>query len=212
MYLSRLNLNTDSRTTRELRINPYLLHQAVFRAFPDAINGGAGRVLYRMDINRQGKMGLLVQSEKAPNWTTAEILSSCLSEPAEFKNYAPSFYPGQQLNYLLRANPTVKKAKPEQPDITRRQGLLREEDQLKWFTRKAENGGFSIVSCQTIPEGIVQDERGKKESGKLRHYGVRFEGVLSVADPAAFEVTLQNGIGAAKGFGFGLLSIAPVKD
>ena len=43
---------------------------------------------------------------------------------------------------------------------------------------------------------------------KMAHLAVRFEGVLQVVDPVAFQQTLRRGIGSAKGFGFGLLSIA----
>ena len=42
----------------------------------------------------------------------------------------------------------------------------------------------------------------------MTHQAVRFEGVLQVVDPVAFQQTLRCGIGSAKGFGFGLLSLA----
>ena len=35
-----------------------------------------------------------------------------------------------------------------------------------------------------------------------------FEGVLRVADPAALASAVENGLGSAKGYGFGLLSLA----
>jgi hypothetical protein len=35
--------------------------------------------------------------------------------------------------------------------------------------------------------------------------------MLKVVNPDIFTTALNNGIGSAKGFGFGLLSIAPVK-
>ena len=39
-----------------------------------------------------------------------------------------------------------------------------------------------------------------------------FDGVLEVNDPDIFIKSIESGIGSAKGFGFGLLSIAPVKE
>lgn len=39
-------------------------------------------------------------------------------------------------------------------------------------------------------------------------FSVRFDGILTVTDQALFRTTLEKGIGSAKGFGFGLLSIA----
>ena len=210
MYLSRLRLDPLRRCTRELRLNPYLLHQAVFRAFPDAVEGGAGRVLYRLEVNRQGGTSLLVRSEKDPKWHKANMLEDCLLEPVQFQPFSPRFQAGQNLHFRLRANPTVKKS-VEGRKNGYRLGLLREQEQIAWLQEKAKKGGFALLSCQAIPEGIVHDEGGRQD-GKLSHYAVRFEGVLRIAEPTLFLETLWRGIGSAKGFGFGLLSIAPARS
>jgi len=47
--------------------------------------------------------------------------------------------------------------------------------------------------------------RGRK-TGKIQ--AVRFSGLLRVSDPAAFDRILQQGIGPAKSFGCGMMSIA----
>jgi len=38
---------------------------------------------------------------------------------------------------------------------------------------------------------------------------VRYEGLLQVTDPHLLVEAVRAGIGSAKGFGFGLLSLAP---
>jgi len=38
---------------------------------------------------------------------------------------------------------------------------------------------------------------------------VTFDGILRVTDPELFTQTLAQGVGTAKGLGFGLLSLAP---
>jgi CRISPR system Cascade subunit CasE len=110
----------------------------------------------------------------------------------------------------LRANPTIKK-QAENKKNGYRLGLLREEDQINWLGNKAAKGGFILISCQANPEGIIHEAQNKNED-KLSHYAVRFEGVLQISDPDIFLGTISNGIGSAKGFGFGLLSIAPIKE
>jgi hypothetical protein len=50
MYLSRLKLKTELRATRELRINPYLLHQGIYRAFPDRDDGSIAWTLIKRGI------------------------------------------------------------------------------------------------------------------------------------------------------------------
>jgi CRISPR system Cascade subunit CasE len=210
MYLSRLKLDPFKHTTGELRLNPYLLHQAVFRAFPDKCDGGPGRVLYRLDIDRQSNTSLLVQSDREPDWDKANMLKDCLLEAAECRSFSPRCQTGQNLYFRLRVNPAVKK-QAEGKKNGYRLGLLREEDQLAWLQKKALEGGFALLNCQIMPEGIVHDEKGRID-GKLRHYAVRIEGVLKVVDPELFVKAVQSGIGPAKGFGFGLLSIASVRS
>jgi CRISPR system Cascade subunit CasE len=190
-------------------INSYQLHQAIYHAFP---KDGAGRVLYRIDENqRLGTISLLVQSEKEPDWQKAEYLTLCLIDKAEFHAFTPDLKSGRTLFFRLRANPSVKKQE-EGKKNGYREGLIKEEDQLAWLNRKAESGGFSIISCHIIPEGIAHDDRSGAANDKLRHFAVCFEGVLKVTDEPIFIETVKNGIGSAKGFGFGLLSLAPLKD
>ena len=86
----------------------------------------------------------------------------------------------------------------------------------------AESGGFRIPGrwqegaggrhpnfrVDVVPEGAVWCGKAGHRDG--RFVAVRFEGVLEVTDPTAFCKTVENGIGSGKGFGFGLLSVAPL--
>ncbi|GFO83041.1 MAG: hypothetical protein A49_26680 [Methyloceanibacter sp.] len=47
--------------------------------------------------------------------------------------------------------------------------------------------------------------------GRQRLTAVRFDGVLLVTDPSKLCEAVRLGIGAQKAFGFGLLSLAPVR-
>lgn len=206
MYLSKLTLNTKLLAARQILISSYTLHQAIFRAFPDASDGGPGRVLYRLDEDgTSGTVYLLVQSEKEPHWERAEVLGNCLTEPPKCKTFHPMVGRGQILYFRLRANPTVKKE-------GKRLGLLREEAQLAWLKRKAEAFGFSLISCTVVPEGLLKSRKGNSdgEKAEMRFLSVRFEGLLRVEEPEAFLKSLESGIGSGKGMGFGLLSVARV--
>jgi CRISPR system Cascade subunit CasE len=211
MHLSRIIMDFTSPETRRLLLSPYRLHQAVFRAFPDISEGGPGRVLYRLDddksSNGEGPC-LLVQSEKEPVWTKAELLSGCAISCAS-KQFNPVFLAGEVLIFRLRANPTTKKLINNRPA---RQGILRESEQFEWLKRKGAAGGFSILDCRIRPEGMVKDEK-QQASKKLEInlFSVRFEGKLEIIDPELFLTAVESGIGSAKGFGFGLLSVAPVR-
>ena len=93
-----------------------------------------------------------------------------------------------------------------------RQGLMKDEKQREWLKRKMKNSGADLLECLAMPArrtGQLQEQRGGKH--KVTHYALLFEGILRVVDPDLLQATIQSGIGPAKGFGFGLLSLASLK-
>lgn len=224
MFLSKLVLNSKNPCVRRDIGSPYDMHKTILRVgFSDTSKDDLGRVLFRVDKDPAGKLPpiVLVQSELEPAWET--LPENYTATTPEWKTYDPQFQIGQKLRFRLRANPTKRVAAKNErlgsTDEGKRIGLLTEPDQLKWFLGKAEQGGFRVLrhnephddpknpvfNIQTVPEGRVWN-------GKFGYGGwflsVRFEGVLLVTDPTAFRTLIGAGIGSAKGYGFGLLSVA----
>ena len=97
---------------------------------------------------------------------------------------------------------------------------MREDDQVAWLLHKGDQGGYRIpgaweepdgrkvpnLRVEVIPEGWVRCGKDGYTDG--RFYAVRYEGLLEVSDSECFLKTVSDGIGSAKGFGFGLLSLA----
>ena len=209
MYLSRLILDPWSPQVMSEMGDPYQMHRTLMKAFPGAEEGGPGRVLFRVDVDRRTDVPtVLVQSEKEPDWTFLLERRYLLDVPGNpaWRAYSPVLRAGQRLRFLLRANPTIRRVF-EAGKPGKRIGLVREEDQMAWLKRKAEAGGFSLDAVRVIPRG---KRRSNRNGASGTHICVDFQGVLTVTEPAKFLETLRSGIGAAKGYGFGLLSIAPV--
>jgi len=210
MYLSRLRLNHRSRQVVVDTGNSYELHRTIMRAFPDVSEGGPGRVLYRLDLSREsGDVVLLVQSEKEPDWSCLQQREDYLLRGPEVRgDYPPLFRAGQLLLFRLRANPTRR-----DNETGKRQGVLTEEKQREWLLRKGQKGGFQPLSVTVIDEGFKRDnvDRTETDRQRLNHLSVRFDGVLRVTDPQAFHRAIIAGVGSAKAFGFGLLSVAPFR-
>ncbi len=210
MFLSSLKLNLRSRKARRDMHDVYEMHRTLMTAFPDKDDGGAGLVLWRLDTDRRsGTSRVLVQSEKKPDWDKL-VAASPDYLPRDAAECGPSlqtkplpdvrFQRGQCLAFRLRANPTVKRN-------GKRHGLLTEEEQAAWLHRKAEALGFRIVSASITPERPV--ESGKETGRKMKFVSVLFQGQLVVSDPNIFlSKAVESGIGSAKAFGFGLLSIS----
>jgi CRISPR system Cascade subunit CasE len=78
----------------------------------------------------------------------------------------------------------------------------------EWLTRRAEPAGFRVVRLDTMQPGFVYANKTRDPGGGQRLRSVRYEGVLEVTDSAQFGKAVVRGIGSAKAFGFGLLSLA----
>ena len=206
MYLSKLVLDPNSRRVRTEIGRPYELHRTLMRAFPSA-EEGPGRVLFRLEANRESdSLMLLVQSDKSPDWRPLEEPGNFLLEPSQSKLFSPVFHTDQTCRFRLRANPTVKRQ-------GKRFGIVKEADQLVWLQRKGTAGGFEPFSVIASTERNMTDKMTDRV-GMPHHltlYAVRFEGLLTVKDPVLLGQTLAQGVGSGKGFGFGLLSLAPVE-
>jgi CRISPR system Cascade subunit CasE len=226
MYLSRLLLNPRNAQVRKETALPYELHRTLLNAFPlgkvdvkrndyDAVG-----MLFRLDEDpRQGLLTVLVQSKAAPDWGFLLEKSDSRGQPYLLPlalvpdnkpnpaithfNLAEKLIAGQTLSFRLRANPTVKKDRPGEKQ-GRRVGITDESKQLEWLQRKAEQGGFRVLQVYTHKDDRLQDE-----PHKLEFFAVQFDGILRVTDPLRLSDTVASGIGSAKGFGFGLLSLAP---
>ena len=206
MYLSKLELNPRSRRARQEVAHPYQMHRTVMSLFPDFKAGYRDRVLFRIDAYpRPGQINLLIQSEIKPHF--ADLIRGtdyCESEPL-WKELTPAVNAGQQRYFRLRANPTIKSG-------GKRIGIIDEDRQEQWLNRKADLGGFRVDSLSTLGEGMRKEvKRSPEVSIEISLLSVLFEGVLEVVEPKRFLETLSAGIGAGKGLGFGLLSIAPHK-
>lgn len=134
-------------------------------------------------------------------WQLIEIDESYLSQPSYF--------------FDLYANPTRSVKKPDgNGGFTkngRRLTLMDKPSQRDWLSRKGSNHGFQLA--ENIPLQIEKpvNHRFNRKGDKGLHIGVRFQGALHVTDREVFRKAFREGIGTAKGFGFGLLMIKPAQ-
>lgn len=226
MYLSKLALNPRSREARRDLAHPYELHRTLAHAFPTP-NGQDYRaihnVLFRIELAAQPSAypTVLVQSATPPAWDN--LPNDYLRQSIQCKPLAPVLTAGQVLGFRLVANPTKKVNRNGQ-----RQGKRvplfdtgSTDDELTpaqhWLRRKAELGGFEVLHVFSeafslyTGRGVTTVSHSTKQ--QLPLYGVRFDGLLRITDPQQLATTLFQGIGSAKAFGFGLLSLArPVSN
>ncbi|MET9002055.1 type I-E CRISPR-associated protein Cas6/Cse3/CasE [Amycolatopsis sp. NPDC004169] len=212
MFLSKLTINVHSRTFRRDYANVHDMHRTLMSVYPDVPADTPKRqahgVLWRLDSNR-GSYVQYVQSHTRPNWD--KLPDGHLNAPAEVRTLQPvldAITAGRKLAFRFVANPTKCDNKTRQ-----RIPLRQPADQIEWLIRQGQTHGFVIPATAAGPDIAITPTAAitgrKSEPSKITIEPVRFDGHLIVTDPAAFTDAFSNGIGRAKAYGCGLISLAP---
>jgi CRISPR system Cascade subunit CasE len=204
MYLTKLTLNLRSAHARRDVGDAYEMHRTLVRAFVSTPDAAPPRFLWRLEsTSKEGTSpAVLVQSQAQADWTILERQPNYLQQAVETKtvDLARLVQLDRPYRFRLLANPTVcRKGK--------RLALLNPEEQTTWMERQAANHGFDIQALKIRPHELLTSSSGGKAPICVQR--VCFDGLLSVGNKADFEKALLDGIGPAKAFGCGLLSVAP---
>ncbi|WP_284742295.1 type I-E CRISPR-associated protein Cas6/Cse3/CasE [Amycolatopsis sp. RTGN1] len=216
MFLSKLTINIRSRTFRRDYANVHDMHRTLMSVYPELPPSNEARrthgLLWRLDSHRGGFVQY-VQSHSKPEWS--KLPTGHLAAPAEVRPLQPvldAVSPGRKFAFRFTANPTKCDSK------TRKRFPLRQPtDQIDWLIRQGERHGFVVPSAAGgLPDLAVTPiaaATGRKDgSTKITVEPVRFDGHLIVTDREAFTAALADGIGRAKAYGCGLLSLAPARN
>ena len=175
--------------------------------------------LFRIDPQQGGSTVILVQSAMMPDWDYAFHNARHLLRCYDVREFSPAYAQGQTLCFRLDANPT-KRLRGESRnangekighDCVGKRVPVPAGKLEDWLTRRAECSGFRLREITSFQPAYVYVNRSAKRGSGQRLRSVRYEGRLQVADLKRFHETLIRGIGPAKAFGFGLLSVAPVR-
>lgn len=205
-WLARIEITTEAVFV-DGGIDSYGWHQRLWQCFP----GESERkrdFLTRIDtLEGCFRLWILSPSQPSrPKW--------CLPENFVIKEIAPSFLSHRCFAFDLLANPTQCLVQRNDQGERKRHGkrvpLTKPDDLRGWIDRKGEEGGFKVVHDKSLEIGPMVKSHFRKRDQAAYHGGVQFRGVLEVTDKKKFEETYHAGLGSAKGFGFGLLLLAPL--
>ncbi|AGP58261.1 type I-E CRISPR-associated protein Cas6/Cse3/CasE [Streptomyces rapamycinicus] len=239
MYLTRFRINTARSGARRLLGSPHAMHGAVNMAFPNpsARDGQGPRVLWRVDPQAAGRTDLLIVSPGRPDLTHLVEQAGWpgLEQPGwttfAYKEFLDRLAIGDTWGFRLTANPVHDIHKPGDPEgaRTKRTAHVTPRHQIGWLLKRQEQAGFEIVCTpperQLTQRGhehqvIVHNRmplqfRKRDAAGSSRHNvrftRVTFDGRLRITDADAFRRTLTHGLGKAKAYGCGLMTLAPAR-
>lgn len=219
IHLTKVLMDRRSSASRAALGDVHACHRAIMRAYPQGLEGGARsrlRVLWREESAIPPV--LLVQSSVAPD---AAVLGEALgASRVDVKRIderlRDAVRPGSEFAFRLVANVTRKIDTRSLADGARRHGrrvpLRRDDDRYRWLDRRIAMAGAAVVRVGGIPDVQIRGpvhRTGRRGGIPITFEGLDFRGRLVVEDAERFLRSLAEGIGPAKAYGFGLLSIAP---
>lgn len=227
-WLARLEVDAETVRAAGISEDVYTWHKLLWECYPDQPDASRD-FLTRID-QLEGAYRFWVLAKKKPvrpQW--------CPADGFGLKEISPSFLSHQYYAFDLRANP-VKSLVQRDSDgqallkangkrkSGKRVPLVKPDELRAWLDHKGEvrcrdqktgqniPGGFRILESEDTPLEIspMVESHFRKKKQSAYHGGVQFRGILEVTDRDKFIETYQSGIGSAKGFGFGLLLLAPI--
>ncbi|KAB1662635.1 type I-E CRISPR-associated protein Cas6/Cse3/CasE [Pseudoclavibacter chungangensis] len=226
MFFTRMALNGARRGAGRLLASPQLMHAAVLASFPPRPEGEAseGRVLWRVDVDGPHRWLYVLSPERPDLTAVVEQAGWPLAGTWETKPYdslLDRVRLGGEYRFALVANPVRdvrvgQRRSKRLPHVTVAQ-------QEQWLREKSVRAGFELlatdrevldaagaVRVDRVEELAVSERRDRvfrRGDGKVTLRTARFDGLLRVTDADAFRRVLCSGIGPAKGYGCGLLTV-----
>lgn len=220
LYFTRFQLNPQRRGTLRLLASPQRIHAAVLSTYPPDThtNPAETRILWRLDNPSKHEFNLFITGPARPSFEALQ--EQCgWSQQQTWKTapYAPfldKLNAGQRWVFRLTANPTRSTAGTRGTRGTRSPHVTPAQ-QLAWLVDRQHKHGFEIATHGEEPQVRISNrERAAftkgidQERSKVTFARAQYDGVLSVTNPDRLRTSLTHGIGRAKSYGCGLMTLA----
>ncbi|MHB1710345.1 MAG: type I-E CRISPR-associated protein Cas6/Cse3/CasE [Acidimicrobiales bacterium] len=212
MFLTRCYI--DARKGWRYLDSPQRLHAALYGAMPtQPVDVSSGRPLWRVDHRETTTPVLWIVSHEEPQLEpfAKEAGRSVDGVTYQTRSYDPlldQLDQGQVYAFRLTANPTRSVVTDGR---SRRFGHVTVAQQMKWLVDRAPRLGFTFPLVMGEPDVAVIGGGNlafRRNENNVTLATSEFAGHLQVSDPVMLRATLTKGIGHARAYGCGLLTLA----
>lgn len=193
MFLSKASLKKQG-------LGPARIHKQIGFAFPVNLPDNE-RILWRREEDT-----LLVQSRYPPVWRSAWNIGNARVREFQLEELVKE---GDVYSFRLLANTTKSVFQKDKGGAVRGRvvGLYTVPEQREWFLSRSGDLGVEVLSVQVSYSKRWRFRNGSRHTVTLAV--AQFDGVLRITDVGAARAAVTAGVGPAKAFGCGLLSLAP---
>ncbi len=189
------------------------MHAAILAGFPPEPAGVSHRVLWRVD--RVGRdTHLLIASPAEPDLThlveQAGWPTTATWACRPYARVLDALAPGDVWAFRTTVNPT-KSTKMQEGARSQRLAHVTVQQQTDWLLARLGGHGAEIVSSdvgshiQLVYREVI---RFRRQTSTVTLARATFHGQLRVTDPARLRDLLTGGLGPAKAYGCGLVTLA----
>lgn len=196
LYLTQINLSdpdvpTSFRQVRSWR-DQNVVHRAVMSLFPRQLPGSEDRrrtesqILYRVEPTG-GHHRVLIQSALKPS----------AGESRHIDTFHNSLVVDERIMFRTQVNPVRVQSR------TGRRSAVPSSEIATWLVPRLHGATeVSVIDARPIPLEIHHGERS------VPLHTVIVDGLCTITDPMNFRLALLHGIGKARAFGCGLVTVA----
>jgi CRISPR system Cascade subunit CasE len=200
MYLTKLELDLTNPGMRAALRDAQKLHQLVTGLFQCARKDA--EILYR--CRGRGIHTDLYMYSACPVDPNRILPGMRLVAQRDVTPWLESMEVGDVFSFQLVTAP-FRKVAEDGTRNSRRRALRTQEERLAWLSRKAEQGGFRLLSTEEAPAEKLIARHSAGSGGSLTVDAHCYSGFLRVEDAEHFRQTVACGIGPEKAYGLGML-------
>ena len=201
--LTLVPLNHQSLRTVTNWSDQHALHRAVMGMFPDNLPGNSAQrraiagILHRHDTPANGPARLLIQHATP---LRPELTADPDLRHADLHSLLSNLRTGTEIRFRIVLNAVRSQTRPK-----KRVPITAPDDLIAWGLQHLMSGGLCQIELADQPATALGT------SGNFALWTARYDGRARIANPDTTRHALLNGLGRAKAYGCGLLSLAPAR-